>query len=132
MSANTVLENEKIKTTQTELPSNNQIVYGTHINETEESVEIITEVAGYNKDTLEITVESQELRIIGKIPEPKDEEDKKVIQRRFSTAGYSKVFRISDKIDSEKISAEVKNGVLRLSLPKVPRAQKRQIDVKAV
>ena len=132
MSANTVLENEKIKTTQTELPSNNQIVYGTHINETEESVEIITEVAGYNKDTLEITVESQELRIIGKIPEPKDEEGKKVIQRRFSTAGYSKVFRISDKIDSEKISAEVKNGVLRLSLPKVPRAQKRQIDVKAV
>ena len=129
MSANTVLENKEV--TQTEPKGKRKLIYGTHINETEESIEIITEVAGYNKETLKITVESQELRIIGETAEEKAEKSKRVIQQNFSTAGYSKVFRISDKIDSENISAEVKNGVLRLNLPKIPRAQKRQIEVKA-
>ena len=132
MSANTVLENKNMGVSQTEPNGKNKLIYGTHINETEESIEIVTEVAGYNNENLKITVESQELRIIGETAEEKAEKDKRVIQQNFSTAGYSKVFRISDKIDAENISAEVKNGVLRLNLPKIPRAQKRQIEVKSV
>ncbi len=107
-----------------------KLVYGTHITENDKSVEIVTEVAGYNKDNLEITVEAQELRISSKKEDK--EEQHKALRREFNDENYYRVFRLSDKIDVEQISAEVKNGVLKIVLPKIEHAQKRQIEVKSL
>ncbi len=108
-----------------------KLVYGTHITENEKNVEIVTEVAGYNKDNLEITVEAQELRISSKKAEENGEKPK-ALRREFNDENYYRVFRLSDKIDVEKIAAEVKNGVLKIILPKIEHAQKRQIEVKSL
>lgn len=122
---------EQTEVKQVEPKDSTKLIYGTHINEDDSKVEIITEVAGYNKDNLEITIEAHELRISSKQPEAGGEQ-RKVIQKEFSDEGYRQAFRLSEKIDAEQITAEVKNGVLRLILPKTPPAQKRQIEVRAV
>ena len=131
MSEEMTLEKNETAEKRQEPEKVSKLVYGTHINENEESVEIITEVAGYNQDDLEITVESLELRISSRKAEAK-EDGRKLVQREFNREGYNRMFRLSDKIDTEGISAEVKDGVLKIRLPKAAPAQRRQIEVKAV
>lgn len=43
---------------------------------------------------------------------------------------YRRVFTLSRELDSEKASAELKNGVLKLRIPKAEHAQPRKIDIK--
>jgi HSP20 family molecular chaperone IbpA len=44
---------------------------------------------------------------------------------------YQRSFTLSDQIDREGIEASVKDGVLRLHLPKITEARKRKIEIKA-
>lgn len=43
---------------------------------------------------------------------------------------YRRVFTLSKELDSEKVSAELRNGVLKLRIPKAEHAQPRRIEVK--
>jgi len=49
----------------------------------------------------------------------------------FGVGDYYRSFVISDQIDREKIEAKVKNGVLRLILPKAGPAKTQRISIKA-
>ncbi len=53
-----------------------------------------------------------------------------VISQGFAAAGYARRFQLPPGIDTEKIAAELRNGVLRLRLPKSERLKPRQIEVK--
>jgi HSP20 family molecular chaperone IbpA len=43
---------------------------------------------------------------------------------------YRRAFTLSKELDSEKVSAELRNGVLKLRIPKAEHAQPRRIEVK--
>jgi HSP20 family molecular chaperone IbpA len=49
----------------------------------------------------------------------------------YAPGEYQRVFTISDDIDREKIEAEIKNGVLKITLHKAPQAQARKIAINA-
>lgn len=51
------------------------------------------------------------------------------VEYRFG--GYHREFRLSDEIDSERVSASMRDGVLELQLPKTEKHQPRQIAVQA-
>lgn len=83
---------------------------------------------GVEKESLEIMVEGNELTIIGrrKTELPEDH----LCYCESPQADYRRMFELGPDVDTSKISAEMKQGVLRLRLPKSEKAKPKHIEVK--
>src|SRR6266404_6982639 len=95
-------------------------------NDNEYLVEI--EMPGVNKQGLEVTVEGNELTIIGR--RASDVPEGELCYCESPQADYRRVFELGPDVDTSKISAEMQQGVLKLHLPKSERAKPKQIEVK--
>jgi HSP20 family protein len=95
--------------------------------ETEDAIVVIADLPGVGKDDVDIRVDDGILTIKGKAnySPPAD-----LLREEFSLDGYFRQFQLSDEVDQEKISAETKNGVLTIHLPKAEKSKPRQIKVK--
>jgi len=83
---------------------------------------------GVPKDGLEITDEGGELRITGKRA-PKLPEGVTALHRESSDAAFELVLTHDNTVDAGKIGAELKDGILHLSLAKAESAKPRKISV---
>ncbi len=52
------------------------------------------------------------------------------VQREYELTGFYRQFQLPDEIDTGRISAELRNGVLTVILPRMERAQPRRIEVR--
>ncbi|MDJ0763584.1 MAG: Hsp20/alpha crystallin family protein [Myxococcota bacterium] len=88
------------------------------------------EVPGVEEKDLQISLEEGSLTIRG---ERKDEapEGYAVHRKERGAFTFSRAFTLPCKVDAEKTTAVLKNGVLELTMPKVPEAQPRQIQISA-
>jgi HSP20 family protein len=57
--------------------------------------------------------------------------DATMMYSEYEIGDYERVFTLSDEIDRDKIVATVKNGVLRLELPKAEKVKPKKIAIKA-
>jgi HSP20 family protein len=98
--------------------------------ETDQEITLLADMPGVKAKDLSIDLHEDVLTLAGGVdaPEAKDEVD---LNREYRTGKYYRQFTLSEVIDQAKIEAELKEGVLRLKLPKVERAKPRKIKVKA-
>jgi len=92
--------------------------------ETEEALTLVADLPGVGKENLQIGVEKDILTIEG--PATIGGE---AFYREFDAAGYYRRFQLPDNLDIGKIVAELKDGVLTVSLPKAAAARPRRIEV---
>ena len=85
------------------------------------------EMPGVNKEGLEISVENNELTIIGRRDLAQIEGT--LIHRESRTEDFRRVFEFDPSIDTSKISARIDQGVLTLTLPKAEQVKPRKITV---
>ncbi len=99
-----------------------------NISATENGFVVEMDMPGVDKDGLEITVEGNELTIVGwrKFDLPEEE----ACYCESPLANYRRVFELGPDVDTGKISAEMNQGVLKLMLPKSERAKPKRIEVK--
>ena|SRR5208282_299613 len=98
-----------------------------NIFETPDGYALEAEMPGVNKGGLEITLEGNEITIIGRrATEPVNGG---VLLRERSAADYRRVFELDPAIDTNKISAKMEPGMLTLGLPKSERVKPRKIIV---
>jgi HSP20 family protein len=98
-----------------------------NIFETRDGYALEAEMPGVNKDGLEITLDGNEITIIGRrATEPVNGD---LLLRERSTADYRRVFELDPAIDAGKISAKMEQGMLMLALPKSERVKPRKIIV---
>ena len=85
------------------------------------------EMPGVKKDGLEISVENNELTIIGRRSLPVVEGT--LIHRESRPENFRRAFEIDPSIDAGKISAKIDQGLVRLILPKAEHVKPRKIAV---
>jgi HSP20 family protein len=86
-----------------------------------------TEMPGVKKDGLEISVENNQLTIIGRRSLPVVEGT--LIHRESRPENFRRAFEIDPSIDAEKISAKIDQGLVTLTLPKAEHVKPRKITV---
>jgi HSP20 family protein len=97
--------------------------------ETEQELLVIGDLPGVKQENLDIRFENGELTLHGRRSFSHPENS--MFLNEVDAADYFRSFRISEKIDGEKIWAELKDGVLTLHLPKAEAAKPRKISVKS-
>jgi HSP20 family molecular chaperone IbpA len=101
----------------------------TDIFETEDALTVVMEMPGVDKVNLDINVENDVLSVSGRIDLAKYEK-LAPIYTEYNIGHYRRTFDLSaSRINQERIAAEIKDGVLRLTLPKVEQAKPRRITI---
>ena len=98
--------------------------------ETDKEITLLADMPGVKAADLNIDLRDDTLTLTGAVApfEGPQEED---ILIEYEIGTYSRQFSLSEVIDQGKIDAQLNDGVLRLSLPKVEKATPRKITVKA-
>jgi HSP20 family protein len=98
------------------------------IEEDDDAYVLKAELAGVKREDVNVEVVGNELTITGEL---KEQERKGIVRRRTRRTGRFD-FRVSlpSQVDTEKIEANLADGVLTVRVPKSERAQRRQIEVK--
>jgi len=96
--------------------------------ETAEAVAVELEVPGIKSDQVDISVVGNELTIT--VQRPDTPQQGVTYHRRERAAGrFSRVLRLPVEVDANRVEAELRNGVLTITLPKAAAAQARRIQV---
>jgi HSP20 family protein len=98
------------------------------IYETNDALNVVLEMPGVEKSSVEIRIEDGVLKVDGRLDFSKYR-GLQPLYTEYNVGHYSRSFRLSSKIDQNKIGAELKDGVLSLVLPKVEEAKPRTIQV---
>jgi len=98
-----------------------------NIFETKDGFFLEAEMPGVNKEGLEITLEGNELTLLGHRTD--GFAGAGMLYRESKPADFRRVFELDPAIDSGKINAKVEQGVLTLTLPKTEKVKPRKITV---
>jgi HSP20 family molecular chaperone IbpA len=100
----------------------------TDIFETSEALTLVLEMPGVDKGSVEVKVENDVLNIEGRVDFSKYD-GLQPLYTEYNVGHYARSFRLSSKIEQDGISAELKDGVMTLVLPKAEKAKARKIKV---
>jgi HSP20 family molecular chaperone IbpA len=102
----------------------------TDIFETDDGLVILADIPGVSADGVDVTLERNVLTIRGRT-EDSPPQGFSPVYLEYQPGDYERVFTLSEDIEAERIEASVKDGVLRLFLPKAGPAQTKRIQVRA-
>ena len=104
-------------------------VPATDIYETEEALTVVMEVPGVEREAIDVNIENDVLKVEARIDFAKYE-GLEPLYTEYNVGHFSRAFALSNKIDQQRIGANVEDGVLTLTLPKAKEAQPRRIEIK--
>jgi HSP20 family protein len=100
------------------------------ITEDEKEYIIKAELPGVKQEDVKVTVEGGVLSITGERKAEKEEKDKKYHRIERSYGSFVRSFAFPEGAASDKVSAEFKDGVLSVRLPKDEKVKPKSVDVK--
>lgn len=100
------------------------------IYETKDALYLIADMPGVDEKTVDVELEKNILTIAGRVENGKVK-DHNLLFSEYEVGDYERTFTLSDEIDRDKIKANVKQGVLRLELPKAEKVKPKKIAIQA-
>lgn len=103
------------------------------VTDTGKAYEVTADLPGMDEKNIEVKVSDGVLTIKGERQEEKEEKKKDYYLHEREYGSFERSFQVPEGVDTDKIDASFKKGVLTVTLPKKPEAQKaaKKIDVKA-
>jgi HSP20 family protein len=98
----------------------------TDIFETDQALTVILEMPGVDKDSVDVRVENDVLSVEGQVDLSKYQ-GLAPLYIEYNVGNYARTFQLSSKIEQDRITAELKDGVMTLVLPKAEKAKPRRI-----
>lgn len=115
------------------LKAESEVLHPAHLEvaETDDALTVKAEVPGFDAKELNIQVEGNRLTISGKHEAQEETKKGKTI---YSERCANEIFRsvtLPSDVDSSKVTAELKDGIVRIELPKAPHAKSVRVEAKA-
>ncbi len=126
MKDNILSVNKENKLTTTDKDRTAFLSPAVDIYETDNALTVVADLPGVNKEQLELGLDRNILTIEGKTAMGLETNH---LYREFGTAGYYRRFHLPDNLDLDRTTAELKDGVLSLTLPKAAAAKPRRIEL---
>jgi HSP20 family protein len=99
--------------------------------EEDKNIFVKMSMPGVKKEDIKISVTGDTLTIEAESKDEKEEkEGKKYYMRSLESFSYSQRFNLPSLIDSEKVEAEFKDGIVTVKLPKSKESETKQISIK--
>jgi HSP20 family protein len=99
------------------------------VKETKEAFVFTADLPGIAEKDLQVQLSDNRLTVSGKRESEKTEQGDTYYATERSYGSFSRSFTLPDGLDSDKVRAELKNGVLSVTAPKRPEAQPKKISV---
>ena len=98
--------------------------------ESEGDVTVKMAVPGVEKDQISITVDDHVLNVRGETKKETEEKKKNYYRQEIRYGSFARAVRLPAEVDSTKTAAELKNGMLKITLPKskTPKAQSIKVN----
>jgi HSP20 family protein len=100
------------------------------IHEGPDGLVLEADLPGATEQNLNVQLEDNVLSLYAKIDSPVPE-GAQLVHEEYRLGDYRRSFILSDEVDRDRITAELRNGVLRLFLPKAQRSRTRRIEIKS-
>ena len=100
-----------------------------NIAESENELIVTAELPGLESKDLDIAVQNDVLTIKGEKRHQTEDKGETWHRIESSYGTFSRSFQLPNEVDVDKVSADFKNGVLRVTLPKSAQAKRREISV---
>ncbi len=104
------------------------IVPAVDVTEDAGGITVLADLPGVPREALQLHVDADQLVIEGQA-RLEGPEGMQLTHQELPSLLYRRVFTLSKELDAERVSAELKNGVLRLRIPRIQQAQPRKIRI---
>ena len=101
-----------------------------NVDKTKEEVKLTFELPGMDKKDIKVTVQDGVLTVSGKREMNQESQDDCCVRREIRSGEFVRSFTLPDTIQSDKISADYKNGMLEIKLAKLEEVKPKEIEVK--
>ena len=123
-----VQSKKELETTEEKTAPARYYVPYTDILETDDALTVTMEMPGVEKDNVNITVEQDVLQVEGRL-DFSSYKDLEPLYSEYNVGHYSRKFSLSSKIDQDKISADMNDGVLCIHLAKAEETKPQKIKI---
>jgi HSP20 family protein len=97
--------------------------------ETDKELIVQSAIAGIKSDQIDVALDNDILVIKGEREDPSKEKDRRYFLKECYWGPFSKEIILPREIDTGKIDAKVKDGILTVKMPKIERAKNKKIEV---
>jgi HSP20 family protein len=99
------------------------------VGESEDEVFVKAQVPGMKREDIQVELSDGSLIIKGEAKEEKEEKKKSYYRREFSYGQFTRRVSLPSGVDSGKASAELKDGILNIRLPKTEDSKKKSVKL---
>jgi HSP20 family protein len=90
---------------------------------------VVAELPGMNKEDVKVLVEDGVLTISGERKTETEKNEANYLRSELSYGSFSRSFTLPDHLDTDKIAADYRNGILTVTIPKLEKAKPKEVKV---